>query len=508
MPRPPRQGPPVDWAEFAACLAYLRGNEADAKAAFRRATRQHDKEGSSFELIGHIADLWKSKCGNKRFELALEEFDTFGTASTIRQLISYANRYLAIVQGNGHLSRQAIPCLTIGNGVVRCVWVDQPRKYAPEDHERRFNRVYYLYREWRNTAQDDIFRGFIAMAEALGIEPVLRRFPSNEAIADEVVNIVTRHEKQNGASDPISIILALEGDPFTRDCKEIHHARQLARGKLFLTRTEFDDAHVHQNNDEIGCLIARGMTRDLASHLKKHPHRNKVLLIDADLGLASSFYTRKHRFEWQLERMASSLAIHESRVPLDSEDFYSPGVVNKVHEGVASILRKDRKKEIIAIYAGYFTLTWGTILAARESRCSPEDLHIYSEDIIYALIRELGKPDSCLRATCGVDPYHYGRYLLRFAATRSQDDDRERATPPQPFLITKDDVTFGDTSRIGYTYELSPSRLSFHADQTADIDIRLEGEQFAWKPWMRQCIPHAYGPDLVKARRFQAANPR
>ena len=373
MPRPPRQGPPVDWQEFTACLAYLRENEADAKATFRRATKQHDKEGSSFELIGHVAELWKSKCANKPFELPLDALQTFGTAATIRQLVSYANRYLAIAPGNGHVSRQAIPCLTIGNGVVRCVWVDQPRKYAPEDHERRFNRVYYLYREWRNTAQDDIFRGFIAMAEGLGIEPVLRRLPSNDAIAAEVVNTVTQHKKQNGASDPISIVLALEGAPFTRDCKDVHRARQLARGRLFLTRTEFDDAHVHQNNDEIRCLIARGMTRDLTPHLKKHPHRNKVLLIDADLGAASSFCRRKLRFEWQLEEMASPLAIHESRVRLDSEQFYSPGVVNKVHEEVAAKLRKDRKKEIIAIYAGYFTLTWGAILAARDSRRGPED---------------------------------------------------------------------------------------------------------------------------------------
>ena len=118
-----------------------------------------------------------------------------------------------------------------------------------------------------------------------------------------------------------------------------------------------------------------------------------------------------------------------------------------------------------------------------------------------ALIRELGNPGSHLKATCGVDPYHYGRYLLRVAATRSEDDRLERAPAPEPFVLSKRDVTYGDCGRIGYTYDLGSRKLSFHEGDDHAIDIRLEGERYAWKHWMRQCLPFAYGPDLLRSHK-------
>jgi hypothetical protein len=188
-------------------------------------------------------------------------------------------------------------------------------------------------------------------------------------------------------------------------------------------------------------------------------------------------------------------------VRISKDEFYSSGVADKVRAETSKILAEGEGREIVAMYTGYFSLTWGAILAARESGRTPEEFSIYSEDIIYALIRELGNPASHLKATCGVDPYHYGRYLLRVAATRGQDDRKERAPAPEPFVLTKDDVTYGDCGRIGYTYELDSRKLSFHRGDDHAIDIRLEGERYAWKPWMRRCLPLAYGPDLLRARR-------
>jgi len=450
-------------------------------------------------LLCDIERLWKEQGTGKPFQLSLERFN--GTPSTIKQLVSYANRYLMIASGQDHLARETTPCLTVGDGVVRFVWIEKPRKYAPDDHERRFSRVYYLYREWRSTAQDDMFRGFSAMAEALGIEPVLARFSSKEAIAAEVLNIVKHHREQD--SLPVSVVIALEDDAYVKTNDDILMARKLAAGKLFLTRTEFDNAQVHQNNERIGELIARCMVRDLAPALKKHPRRNKVLLIDADLGPVSSFRARKQHFGIELRRHDSGLAIHEQPIRISHDDFYSSGVAEKVRDATLAILKKDKDREIAAIYAGYFTLTWGAITAVKETGRTPADLSIYSEEIIYALIRELGNPFSFLKATCGVDPYHYGRYLLRVAATRSQDDDRDRAEPPEPFVLAKDDVTYDDPGKIGYMHELSQKRLSFHAGESREMDIRLEGEKYAWKPWMRQYLPHAYGPELLKARRLR-----
>jgi hypothetical protein len=500
MPRVARQGPPVGWSEFADFLEYLQANEPAVKNALRRATRQHQKVSPSFELLGHIARLWKQQGTGKPFCLGLKEFGDYGGAGTIKQLVSYANKYLKIASGKEHLDRPMAPCLTIGGGEVRCVWVEREDEIVPEDRERRFDRVYYLYREWRNTAQDDLFRGFKAMAEALGIEAVLRRFRSREAIAAEVLSIVETHRKEEPTPRPISIVIALEDEESVETSDDIDRARELACGRLFLTRTEYVNAQVQQDSELIGNRIAQCMARDLAGWLKKKPRRNKVLLVDAELGELSSFQARKRHFRRGIARAGEGLEEYPRAVRITKEEFYSSGVAEKVRAETAKILAEDTGREIVAMYTGYFSLTWGAILAARESGRTPGEFGIYSEDIVYALIRELGNPASPLMATCGVDPYHYGRYLLRVAATRSQDDRTERAPAPEPFVLTKSDVTYGDCGKIGYSYELDSRRLSFHERDGHAIDIRLEGERYAWKHWMRGCLPLAYGPDLLKAR--------
>ena len=289
MPRVARQGPPVGWTEYADFLDYLKANEPALKNALRRVTRQHQKVAPSFELIGHIARLWKKQGTQKPFCLAIKDFGDYGGAGTIKQLVSYANKYLKIASGKEHLDRPMAPYLSAGGAEVRCVWVEKEDDVVPEDRERRFDRVYYLYREWRNTAQDDLFRGFTAMAEALGIETVLRRFQSREAIAAEVLKIVETHRREDHSPKPISIVMALEDEEAVETSDDIDRARQLAEGRLFLTRTEFVNAQVQQDSELIGKRIALCMVCDLAGAVKKTPRRNKVLLVDAELGDLSSF---------------------------------------------------------------------------------------------------------------------------------------------------------------------------------------------------------------------------
>jgi len=503
MPRVARQGPPVGWTEFADFLSYLQGNEPAVKNALRRATRQHQKVGPSFELLGQIARLWEKQGRQKPFCLGLKEFGDFGGAGTIKQLISYANKYLRITSAKEHLDRPMAPCLTVGGGEVRCVWVEKEEEIVPEDRERRFDRVYYLYREWRNTAQDDLFRGFAAMAEALGVEAVLRRFGSREALAADVLRIVESHRKEDHTPRPISIVMALEDEEAVETSDDIDRARELAEGRLYLTRTEYVNAQVQQDSEQVGKRIAQCMVRDLAAAVKKRPRRNKVLLVDAELGDLSSFQARKRHFRRSIARSGEGLEVYPRSVHITKDEFYGSGVAEKVRAETAKILAEDKGREIVAMYAGYFSLTWGAIQAARQSGRTTEEFGIYSEDIVYALIRELGNPGSFLKATCGVDPYHYGRYLLRVAATRSQDDRTERAPAPEPFVLTKADVTYGDCGKIGYTYELDSRKLSFHEVDGHAIDVRLEDERYAWKHWMRQCLPFAYGPDLLKARRHR-----
>jgi len=500
MSRRRRQGPPVGWSQFDELRSYLRDHERQVKDAYYRVTRKHEKESSSFDLIQGIATTWRRLGMEKPFEARFEELEGCGTDGAAKNLIAYANKYLRIVASKEHLDLPERPWLATGAGRVALIWIER-EEVAPEEPEKRFDRVYYLYREWRNTAQDDLFRGFTAMAEALGVEAVLRRFGSRESLAAEVLRIVESHRKEDHSPRPISIVMALEDEEAVETSEDIDQARELAEGRLFLTRTEYVNAQVQQDSELIGKRIAQCMVRDLAGAVKKRPRRNKVLLVDAELGDLSSFQVRKRHFRRFIKWAGEGLEVYPRAVRITKDEFYSSGVAEKVRAESAQILAEDTGREIVAMYTGYFSLTWGAIQAARQSGRTSEEFGIYSEDIVYALIRELGNPSSYLKATCGVDPYHYGRYLLRVAATRSQDDRQERASAPEPFVLTRADVTYGDCGKIGYTYELDSRKLSFHAGDDHAIDIRLEDERYAWKHWMRECLPRAYGPALLKSRR-------
>ena len=500
MPRVARQGPPVGWSDYGEFLDYIRANEPVLNIALRRETRQLDKLAPARDLLLGIHGLWKTQGNDRPFCRSLMDFPDYGSAGTIKQLLSYANKYLRLASGKEHLDRPLAPYLSAGGAEVRCVWVEKEEEVVPQDRERRFDRVYYLFREWRNTAQDELFRGFTAMAETLGIEAVLRRFGSREAIAAEVLRIVRAHRKEDLTPRPISIVIALEDEEAVETSDDIDRARELAEGRLFLTRTEYVNAQVQQDSELVGKRLAQCMVRDLAGSVKKSPRRNMVLLVEAELGDLSSFAARKRHFRRAIERAGKGLEIYPRTVRITKEEFYSSGVAEKVRTETAKLLAEDKGREILAMYTGYFSLTWGALQAARESGRTAEELAIYSEDVVYAIIRELGNPGCHLRATCGVDPYHYGRYLLRVAATRSEDDRKERAPAPEPFVLSKRDVTYGDCGKIGYTCELDSRKLSFHEGDDHAIDVRLEGERYAWKHWMRSGLPFAYGPDLVRSR--------
>ena len=109
----------------------------------------------------------------------------------------------------------------------------------------------------RSTAQDDLFRGFAAIAEALGVEAALRCFGSREALAADVLGIVESHRKEDHTPRPISIVMALEDDEAVETSDDIDRARELTEGRLYLTRTEYVNAQVQQDGELVGKRIAQ-----------------------------------------------------------------------------------------------------------------------------------------------------------------------------------------------------------------------------------------------------------
>lgn len=54
-----RKGPPVTWRDFGEIRDYLDQHEEDVKTAFCRAMSHREDEQPAFELLAHIAQIWR-----------------------------------------------------------------------------------------------------------------------------------------------------------------------------------------------------------------------------------------------------------------------------------------------------------------------------------------------------------------------------------------------------------------------------------------------------------------
>lgn len=81
--------------------------------------------------------------------------------------------------------------------------------------------------------------------------------------------------------------------------------------------------------------------------MKKRSRRNKVLLVDAELGDLSSFQARKRRFRRSIARAGEGLELYPRPVRITKDEFYGSGVAEKVRAETARILAEDKGREIV-----------------------------------------------------------------------------------------------------------------------------------------------------------------
>ncbi|MGE3818448.1 MAG: hypothetical protein AB7I30_03370 [Isosphaeraceae bacterium] len=359
------------------------------------------------------------------------------------------------------------------------------------ESSRRFDRIYYLYREWRNPFVESYFRGMVEMAHALGLRLDIRRFTNEDDMVLEVERIVDHHESKT----PISVMFNLEEESLTRYAKPIARAQQRAarRGtSLFLTTTGYDRSLVHQNNQAIGERIADELDRDLAGRVKRN--RREVLVIRVDLPRDTSpINSRKYYFESRLETLGR-LAVAGIDVRLTEDEFYGDHAAALVRERVCQVLKAN--PGIVAVYAGYHGLAEGTLQALSDLKIRREAVSVYGDELTYPMLLLLSDPASHLVGICGIDAYHYGRYLLRIAATRSnpdQDRERERCPLPEPVYVTEADIAPSDSRSVRYPWQIE--------QRFPEIDVRLDDCKYRWELWMRGPAGGCYGPDLRQRHR-------
>jgi hypothetical protein len=82
------------------------------------------------------------------------------------------------------------------------------------------------------------------------------------------------------------------------------------------------------------------------------------------------------------------------------------------------------------------------------------------------------EPDSPLEAVCGVDPYAYGRLIVRAAC----DTNMPGPIQARPLRVTRTDVRKADIRNYAQWLATNPA-------------LQMSDAEFAWQPWMRDLCP-------------------
>lgn len=237
------------------------------------------------------------------------------------------------------------------------------------------------------------------------------------------------------------------------------------------------------------------MNRDFGGQALPPPR--KVVLVGSglgpEIGVASgdAFSVRQAALKQELTN--GGILSLGPEIKLSRDQMFGIRVDSFVKDKLVTILRKDAtKKHICAIHAQTSLVGLGALRAVVD-RGRNSDIKVYCEYVSPFLLRWLLNPTSPLQAISGSDPFHYGRFTLRAAVIRV---DQNVGFPPiEPFLITREIAEPSSSNfdaSIGYMVEISEKLRRKHPG----LDLELNDVRYAWQPWMKLHMKDAYGPDL------------
>ena len=211
-----------------------------------------------------------------------------------------------------------------------------------------------------------------------------------------------------------------------------------------------------------------GIASQLASAiLDRMPDRPlKICVLCAKGGLVTSpLQERHHTFVEGLHRGPNGESIHIDTVECESGAYGHP-------HSLCSRFFRQGKSAALSEYDAVFAISgdiaeW--LVPALHRSDSGKIPKVFAADLTPALLELMRDPDSPLEAICGVDPYAYGRLVVR-AAADARSASNKIAVPV--VLVTRDEIIKQDIRSYVQLLDEHPR-------------LELDADVFAWQPWMR-----------------------
>ena len=325
-------------------------------------------------------------------------------------------------------------------------------------------RIEWLRIPYQCTFSDLVLLGARSMAEALGITLALREVrPDGDHF--EATRIAVDEIEQEGNVNDIHRSTA-----FVLELAEVTAAaisRHSHLSEYRVVTTGVRGATVSQDDPSIGIGLADAV---VACGAASKTCRVAVVA-SSDTFKANGHQDRVLAFEKCILAAANAgggVKYTVERIGVDFCEYQHP------HELCSRLLDKRSADAVLGhdvIFAESGDV--GELLLQLLHFLSPRKIpRVFSADLTPSLFNMMREANTPLEAICGVDPYSYGRLIVRAAC----DANMQKQIQAKPLRITRSEVREAGTHNYAELMTRNPS-------------LQMNGDEFAWSPWMRDLCP-------------------
>ena len=378
-------------------------------------------------------------CNDKAFEKSYKTLNTQARKALAVASQSYRFRHVVQVKKHGMEFR-------IG-------WEEWE---AEEPNRSPIQNVFWLRLPYRSLFTEMLLLGARSVASAFGIKLTIQEVANGVSLGQKTRKLVEQLERDADDVEEVRrrtafvIAKASVTDAALMRCLSGYHAvfAGYTGGSVFMDHA--------------------GVASQLASAiLDRMPDRPlKICVLCAKGGLVTSpLQERHHTFVEGLRRDPDGESIHIDTVECEFGAYGHP-------HSLCSQFFGNGKSTALSEYDAVFAMSgdiaeW--VVPALHRSQSGKIPRVFAADLTPALFELMREPDAPLEAICGVDPYAYGRLVMR-AAADARSESNKIAVPV--VLVTRDEILKQDIR--GYVQLLDEHPC-----------LELDDDVFAWQPWMR-----------------------
>jgi hypothetical protein len=325
-------------------------------------------------------------------------------------------------------------------------------------------RVEWLLMAHQSTFSDLVLLGASSMAEALGVGLRVRELKLDGGQFEETRIVVDELERTGNVEDiRESTVFVLE----LADVTTAVMSRQQHLSQYRVVTTGARGAAVSQDDASIGIQLAEAAIDCQSSSTTC----DIAIIASSDTFELGGHQDRVVAFEKRVDAAAKSdrgKTYKVERIGVSCGDYRHP------HELCSCLLGKRSadsilSRDVVFAESGDVAEWLLRVFHHLPRRKLPK---VFSADLTPSLFNMMWEPDSPLEAVCGVDPYAYGRLIVRAAC----DTNMPGPIQARPLRVTRTDVRKADIRNYAQWLATNPA-------------LQMSDAEFAWQPWMRDLCP-------------------